>query len=64
MAIRQLLDYCATYPNDGILYRASDTVLAGHADAGSTMKPEQEAEQAPISFCLKMNTFPVGMAPY
>ena len=34
MAIHQIPDYCATYPNDGILYRASDMVLAGHADAG------------------------------
>ena len=27
-AIHQLLDYCATYPDDGILYRSSDMVLA------------------------------------
>ena len=33
-AINQLLDYCATYPDDGILYRASDMVLAAHSDAG------------------------------
>ncbi len=29
-----LLDYCATYPDDGIIYRASDMVLAAHSDAG------------------------------
>ena len=29
----QLLDYLATYPHDGITYRASDMILAGHADA-------------------------------
>jgi hypothetical protein len=28
-----LLDYVATYPNDGIVYRASDMVLCAHADA-------------------------------
>ena len=33
-AIDQLLDYVATYPNDGITYRASDMLLAAHADAG------------------------------
>ena len=33
-AIHQLLDYCAIYPDDGILYRASNMVLAGYADAG------------------------------
>ncbi len=32
-AINQLLDYVATYPSDGITYRASAMVLAAHADA-------------------------------
>ena len=29
----QLLDYLATYPDNGITYRTSDMILAGHADA-------------------------------
>ena len=33
-AIQQLLDYVATYPNDGILFRKNDMILAAHADAG------------------------------
>ena len=33
-AIEQLLDYVATYPNDGILFRKSDMILAAHANAG------------------------------
>ena len=33
-AIHQLLDYCATYPDDGILYRSRNMILAGHSDAG------------------------------
>ena len=33
-AIEQLLDYVATYPDDGILFRKSDMILAAHADAG------------------------------
>ena len=33
-AIEQLLDYVATYTNDGILFRKSDMILAAHADAG------------------------------
>ena len=33
-AIEQLLDYVATYPDDGILFRKSDMILASHADAG------------------------------
>jgi len=32
-AILQLLDYVATYPNDGITYRASDMILTAHSDA-------------------------------
>ena len=32
-AVNQLLDYVATYPNDGITYRASSMILAAHSDA-------------------------------
>ena len=32
--IEQLLDYVATYPNDGIIFRKSDMILTAHADAG------------------------------
>ena len=32
--IEQLLDYVATCPNDGILFRKRDMILAVHADAG------------------------------
>ena len=32
-AIEQILDYVATYPNDGILFRKSDMILEAHADA-------------------------------
>lgn len=33
-AVSQLLDYVATYPADGITYRASAMVLCAHSDAG------------------------------
>ena len=33
-AIEQLLDYVATYPNNGILFRKTDMILAAHADEG------------------------------
>ncbi len=32
--VEMLLNYVTTYPNDGIVYRASDVVLCAHADAG------------------------------
>ena len=33
-SVEKLLDYVATYPNDGILFRKSDIIFAVHADAG------------------------------
>ena len=33
-AIDQILDYCATNPSDGIIYRYSNMVLCAHSDAG------------------------------
>ena len=43
--INKLLNYCATYPNDGITYRASSMVLAAHSDAsyGSESKSRSRA---------------------
>ena len=32
-AIEQLLDYVATYPNNGITYRSRNMHLAAHSDA-------------------------------
>ena len=32
-AIEQLLGYVAKYPDDGILFRKSDMILAAHTDA-------------------------------
>jgi hypothetical protein len=33
-AISEILDYVATYPNDGTIYCSSGMVLAAHSDAG------------------------------
>ena len=33
-AIKQLLDYVDTYPDDGILFRKNDMILATHVDTG------------------------------
>ena len=33
-SIEQPLDYVATYPNDGILFRKSHMIFAAHEDAG------------------------------
>ena len=60
-AINQILYYCATYPDDVIVYLSSDMILNAHSDAGFNNEKKQEAEQGPILFYLKMNPFPVGM---
>jgi hypothetical protein len=31
--VNHLLDYCSTYPNDGVLYCTSDMILAAHSNA-------------------------------
>ena len=33
-SVKQLLDYVATHTNDGLLFWASDMILAAHSDAG------------------------------
>jgi hypothetical protein len=33
-AMNQLLDYLATYPDNGTTYRASNMILCAHANAG------------------------------
>jgi hypothetical protein len=33
-AVNQLLDYLATYPDDGATYRSTDMILCAHANAG------------------------------
>ena len=33
-AINQLLDYCAKYSDDGIVYLSSNTIMTAHSDAG------------------------------
>ena len=32
--IEQLMDYVSAYPDDGILFQASDMILSAHADSG------------------------------
>ena len=60
-AIYQLLYYCATYPDDGILYRSSNMVLAGHSDAGFNNETRARSRSGAHIFCLKTNPSLVGM---
>ena len=42
-SIEQLMDYVATYPDDGILFRKSDMILAAHAEAGFLNKSKSRS---------------------
>jgi hypothetical protein len=53
-AVTQLLDYVATYPNDGTTYRASTMILAAHSDAVSSPNQTHAAAQGPTSSSPKM----------
>jgi hypothetical protein len=62
-AVILLLDYVATYPNDGIVYCASDMLLCAHADAGFLNKPTLTAERVLTSIFQKTTHFHNSMVP-
>ena len=60
-AVSQLLDYVATYPNDGTIYRSSGMVLAAHSDAGFNNESKGRSRVGARIFCLKTTLNPNGM---
>ena len=60
-AISQLLDYVATYPNVGTIYRSSGMVLAAHSDAGFNNESKGRSRAGAHIFCLKTTPNPNGM---
>ena len=62
-AINQMLDYLDTYPNDGIVYHASDMILAAHSDAGFHNEPKGRSRAGAHIFYLKTTLYHVGMDP-
>ena len=59
-AINQLIDYSATCPTDGMLYRSSDMVLCAHSDTGFTTKEKAAAQQVLTFFYSKTIPCPGG----
>jgi hypothetical protein len=51
-AVDLLLDYVASYPNDGIVYHATNMILCAHADAGFLNKTNQLLQQSGSSHLL------------
>ena len=57
-AIRQLLDYVATYPNDGIIYRTSDMILCAHSDAAYLNESKSRSQYGVFIFLSEDDTIP------
>jgi hypothetical protein len=57
-AVHLLLDYVATYPADGIVYRSSDMVLCAHADAGFLNETNSRSRAGAHIFLLEDDPFP------
>ena len=62
-AVDQLLDYCATYTDDGITYRASTLVLAAHSDTGFNNKSISRSRAGVHMFLLENDTIPRWNGP-
>jgi hypothetical protein len=62
-AINQLLNYVATYPNDGITYRASSMVLAAHSDASFLTEPGSRSRAGAHIFLTDDDPIPRNNGP-
>ena len=57
-AVHLLLDYVATYPADGIVYRSSDMILCAHADAGFLNETNSRSREGAHIFLSEIDPFP------
>ncbi len=57
-AVDLLLDYVATYPNDCIVYRASNMIICAHADTGFLNKINSCSRAGAHIYLLEDNPFP------
>ena len=58
MPVHLLLDYVATYPADGIVYRSSDMILCAHADAGFLNETNSRSQAGAHIFLSENDPFP------
>jgi hypothetical protein len=61
--INKLLNHCATYPNDGITYRASNMVLAAHSDASFLTEPKSRSRAGGHIFLSEDDPIPRNNGP-
>ena len=62
-AVEQLLDYVATYPNDGTTYRASGMILAAHSDASYLSEPNSRSRAGAHIFVSENDPIPRPNGP-
>ena len=62
-AINQLLDYYATYPNNGLVYRSSDMILCAHLDAGFHNKSRGRSRAGAHIFLAEYEPIPKWNGP-
>jgi hypothetical protein len=56
--VQLLLDYVATYPNDGIVYQASNMILCAHADAEFLNESKARSRAGAHIYLSKDDPFP------
>jgi hypothetical protein len=56
-AVNLLLNYVATYPNDGIVYCVSNMILCAHADAGFLNKTNSRSRAGAHIYLLEDDPF-------
>ena len=59
----QMLDYLATYPNNGIVYRSSDMILAAHSDAGFHNESKVRSQAGAYIFLSEEDPIPWWNGP-
>ncbi len=57
-AVHLLLDYVATYPNNGIVYCASDMILCAHSDAGFLNESQYRSHAGAHIFLSENDPYP------
>ena len=58
-----MLDYLATYPNDGIVYQAIDMILSAHSDAGFHNESKRRSLSGAHIFLSEDNRIPRWNGP-
>ena len=58
-----MLEYPATYPNDGIVYRSSDMIIAAQSDAGFNNESKGRSRAVAHIFLSEDNTIPQWNGP-